>query len=100
MWPTVSPQSHASTSVAGDDVLEHHACSKAKPRCLRTGDLSLALTCLCPCHSKGTANLNARGLGWAVDALGVGWALRWHPDCAQSVHRVSQLNARTIDRSL
>ena len=49
----------------------------------------------CGWAQQSNRNLNARGLGWGVDALrrwkGVGYR---HPDCARSVHRDGQCNAK------
>ena len=69
--PTMPSQVHARVAPICNCKLKGHVAFTAekkdrkslKPRCQGVGALPLALTCLSPCHSKGSGHLNARGLG-------------------------------------
>ena len=68
--PTMPSEVHARIAPICNCKLKGHVALTAEkknkrlqPRSQGVGGLPLALTCLCPCHSKGSGHLNARGLG-------------------------------------
>ena len=69
MCPTMATQCQVDEAAVVDDEFEYHTANKsAKPRGWWAGCLPLALTCLCPCHSKRPTSTHV-GWGWTTDAL-------------------------------